>query len=446
MGHVEEVAKHLNPGSLDCLPDDLLVQILSFLPTKQAISTSVLSKRWRTLFAFTHNLDFDEPASDHKWDQWKERDIRNRFRDFVDRTLAFHGCNHIKKFSLKRRYTYKDRGDVDRWICNALERSVSDLHLRIESELYWQSGLPTQVFTSTTLVKLSLGTGLDCLRILPDTSLPSLKVLFLDFVLFKNDQLSNVLLPACPALEDLTIHHTYPYVISSKSIKKLSLTVHSSYYVDRSSILTLDTPSVVDLYYSDLPRRKSPHCNLDSLAKATLDLHFLEDGKRLVENDADVKNLISEIRNVKTLNLTSSAVEVISGCCKRGLPVFKNLVDLMFSSKKRHWKVLPLLLKRSPNLKTLVLSGLPHDTFGRRHRFVGIQIPSKNQIKKLSIMQYQGSETELKHISNFLAEMECLEVVKVYVAAPMDGLEKMQLTEDVLNLPTASPELKIQVL
>ncbi|CAL9247832.1 unnamed protein product [Arabidopsis halleri] len=237
-----------------------------------------------------------------------------------------------------------------------------------------------------------------------------------------------------------------PYVISSKSIKKLTVTINHSYHVDRSSILTLDTPNVVDLYYSDFPRRKAPHCHLGSLAKVKLDLHSLEDDSRQVQNDADVKILISEIRNVKTLHLTCSAVEIISVCCKGGLPVFNNLVELMFSSKKRDWKVLPLLLERSPNLKTLILSGLHRYTFGRRHRFVGIQIPPINQIKMLSIMQYQGSATELKHISHFLLKMECLEVVKIYVAAEMDDLKKMQLTEDLLKLPRASSEVNIQVL
>ncbi|KAG7627299.1 F-box domain [Arabidopsis thaliana x Arabidopsis arenosa] len=427
---------------MDCLPDDLLVQILYLLPTKEAVSTSVLSKRWRTLFTRSDNLDFHNPISG------RPEDILKSFNDFVDSSLAFQGGKHIKKFSLHTKTNTFEYDVLDHWICNALEHGVSELHLHLMHESWpWLFSIPSKVFNSSSLVKLSLGSRLYCPSFPPDTSLPALKVLLLDSILFRDDQLSNVFLAACPALEDLTIHHTYhPCVISSKSIKKLSLSVNSGYY-GAGYILTLDTPSVVDLYYSDSPRHNAPLFHLDSLAKVTLDLHFIEDNNREVQNDADVKNLIREICNVKTLHLTCSAVESVKKLNKGGLPMFNNLVELVFSSKKEGWRVLlPLLLENSPNLETLVLSDLHRYTFGRRHRFVGIPIPPNNQIKVLRIMQYQGSATVLKHISHFLLNMDCLEVMKVNVAAALDDPKKMQLTEDLLKLPTASCKLKIQVL
>ncbi|AEE77860.1 putative protein [Arabidopsis thaliana] len=417
--HGDKVAEQMNLASMDCLPDDLLVQILYFLPTKEAISTSLLSKRWRTLYSLVHNLDLDDYIFWHHEDgynQYFSNDIQKSFEEFMERTLALLGGGHIKTFSLISDEIYRFDHVVD---------SIRPwLYYNLQKDSLWQFGFPYKVFTSTKLVKLSLGTRLACPRIPQDTSLPVLKVLLLEYIWFEDNQLSDVFLAACPALEDLTIHHMFrPFLISSKNLKKLSVTINFSYYVDRSTILTLDTPNVVDLYYSDFPRPIAPHCHLDSLAKVELDLHSLEDDSRQVQNDADVKNLISEIRNVKTLHLTYSAVE------------------LMLSSKKRDWKVLPLLLERSPNLKTLVLSGLNRYTFGRRHRFVGIQIPSSNKIKMLSIKQYQGSATELKHISHLLLKMECLELVKVYLATEMDDLKKMQLTEDVVKLPAASSKI-----
>ncbi|EFH39938.1 predicted protein, partial [Arabidopsis lyrata subsp. lyrata] len=135
----------------------------------------------------------------------------------------------------------------------------------------------------------------------------------------KEDQSFDVFLAACPALEDLTIHYKEyqgnSYVVSSKTIKKLSVTFSFGFAYAISRIISFDTPNVVDFYYSDYIC-ESPQCRWDSLAKATLDLYFFNDDKRYVQNGAEVTDLITGIRNVKTLHLTSSTVEVILVWCK----------------------------------------------------------------------------------------------------------------------------------
>ncbi|KAG7559698.1 F-box-like domain superfamily [Arabidopsis thaliana x Arabidopsis arenosa] len=450
MGSVSMGSKKLNTccvASMNCLPDELLVQILSLLPNKQAASTSVFSKRWRTLFAFRHDLDFDDSIFWHPEEGKQDRDdIQKSFRSFVDRTLALQGSAPINKFSLKCGNEHDDGPDDvhgDRWISNALELGVSELHLCLSSVT--RHLFPSNIFSSTTLVKLTLGTKLSIHSFPSDTSLPALKVLFLDSIWC---DIEDFFLAGCPALEDLTIQHNDSFpgmtgVISSKTIKRLFISYNYADYVEFCSIYALDTPNVVDLYYSCYARPWYSHCNLDSLAKATLDLRMLE-GEGVI--DTDVTELINGIHNVKTLHLTSSSVEVISVCCKGGLPVFGNLVDLVFLGNiGRGWKVLlPLLLENSPNLKTLVLSALDHWT--NIYWSVGIHIPPKNQVKMLSIMQCKGSANELKFIIHFLLKMECLEVVKVCVTPAMDDTKKGQLTEDLMKLPRASSKLKIQVM
>lgn len=69
------------------LPDPLISHILSFLPTKTAASSSVLSKRWRFLFASATNLDFESNGDD---------DVASTsFMDFVERVLALQGSAPI---------------------------------------------------------------------------------------------------------------------------------------------------------------------------------------------------------------------------------------------------------------------------------------------------------------------------------------------------------------
>ena len=41
------------------LPDDVLVSMLSPLSLREAATTSILSRRWRYVWAFTMSLDFD---------------------------------------------------------------------------------------------------------------------------------------------------------------------------------------------------------------------------------------------------------------------------------------------------------------------------------------------------------------------------------------------------
>ncbi|CAG7906941.1 unnamed protein product, partial [Brassica rapa] len=73
------------------LPDELLCHVLSFLPTKNAALTSVLSKRWLNLWKLVPNLDIDDSL----------KEIRQSFIDFVDRVLAMQGDSPINNFALK---------------------------------------------------------------------------------------------------------------------------------------------------------------------------------------------------------------------------------------------------------------------------------------------------------------------------------------------------------
>ncbi|CAN8247431.1 unnamed protein product [Cochlearia groenlandica] len=101
------------------LPDCLLSHTLGFLPTKIAATTSVLSKRWRKLFALSPNLSFEFP--DHK----KAASV---FINFVEGVLAMRENVVLKKFSLDiHKGVHKDR--ANNLILSALGCRVSVLEL-----------------------------------------------------------------------------------------------------------------------------------------------------------------------------------------------------------------------------------------------------------------------------------------------------------------------------
>ncbi|KAL0658668.1 hypothetical protein Bca4012_079253 [Brassica carinata] len=79
--------------------------------------------------------------------------------------------------------------------------------------------LPCALFTSKTLVKLTLGSHIDLGNIPSGVSLPALKSLFINTIFFTYGDLCNVLLPGCPVLEELSVRHVncerIPFCISS---------------------------------------------------------------------------------------------------------------------------------------------------------------------------------------------------------------------------------------
>ncbi|KAJ4904978.1 F-box family protein [Raphanus sativus] len=327
------------------LPEEVLGSILSLLPTKQAATTSVLAKKWRHVFRLVHNLDFndydhvlppEEEEGGRKWDL-----IRESFRKFVD---ALQCASRIKIFSLKCHFREEsEMAHVNSWICNAVERGVLEMSLDLWTVCVVV--LPCELVTSKTLVKLTLGSHIDLGNIPPGVSLPALKSLFIDTILFSFGDLCNVLLPGCPVLEELSVRHVnyegISYCISSRSIKKLTVYYNFETWITEMPGMSFDAPNLVSLDYSDYALEEYPQVNLESLVEARLNIKY----SKLIKWP-DMSGLINGISNVRALHLTPASTNVISRCVKHGLslPVFKNLFGLSFwGDNKRCWKLLPCM-------------------------------------------------------------------------------------------------------
>ncbi|XP_033135994.1 F-box/LRR-repeat protein At1g06630-like [Brassica rapa] len=365
-----------------------------------------------------HTLDFDDIdflQPEVGKEEWPV--IRESFRNFVDRTLALQRGSSINKFSLTYQVTNNsDAVYMRRWICNVVERCVLEVDLRVMPGRNWawldvddvhgKCLLPCHLFRSKTLVKLSLGTNTNIGKLPPDVSLPALKSLSIDSIVFAYKDLCDVLLPGCPMLEELTVRHEndlnelYTYSISSQSIKKLKVYYDSKY---RNDYMSFDAPSLVSLDYTDYALYKYPLVNFESLLEAKLNLYYSEKIKR-----PDITGLIIGISNVQTLHLCGGSVDVISRCVKRGLvlPVFKNLVKLSFATgNKKGWKLLPYLLKQSPKVETLIIKGNDGDTCDVT---IGLL-----QVKVLDVLGYKGTAKEFEHLKSLFGGIECIEKMRV---------------------------------
>ncbi|KAM0049935.1 putative F-box domain-containing protein [Helianthus debilis subsp. tardiflorus] len=74
---------------LSSLPEEVVSHILSLMPTKFAVRTSILSWRWRYSWMSVTNLDFDDGHPYH--------DL-NCFTKFVDRVLELQKSPQVKVF------------------------------------------------------------------------------------------------------------------------------------------------------------------------------------------------------------------------------------------------------------------------------------------------------------------------------------------------------------
>ncbi|XP_043807062.1 F-box/FBD/LRR-repeat protein At5g56420 [Manihot esculenta] len=142
------------------LPEAILLCILSFLPLKEWIKVSLLSKRWKYLWTKISNLKLDEVEM---ITNIIKKDIscplcgkfpsqvssclcldnatcagRRKFADFVDRMLLLHSGYTINNLRLSFLYDPQDgyTKRIDTWVCYALRSNIKELELNFSDREY----------------------------------------------------------------------------------------------------------------------------------------------------------------------------------------------------------------------------------------------------------------------------------------------------------------------
>ncbi|KAL6185846.1 hypothetical protein ACLB2K_041969 [Fragaria x ananassa] len=115
---------HRNPNrTLNDLPDEILLHILTFFQTLDAFQTSLISRKWRPLWSHLLFLRFSyehSPLNDPPFDN------RDFFAEFVYRALILRPHHPIDLFSLSFIYHHRFSLHVDSWVRSV----VTNLHAR----------------------------------------------------------------------------------------------------------------------------------------------------------------------------------------------------------------------------------------------------------------------------------------------------------------------------
>ncbi|KAK6134497.1 hypothetical protein DH2020_031731 [Rehmannia glutinosa] len=287
---------------LSALPDDVICHILSFLETKSSVATSILSRRWRFLWAHVPDLDFGNEC----------RCLGTSFPDIITRVLFLHKVQSINTLCISDTYDC-NKHELETWISTAVSRNVKNL----EIHLGYKHKLPECLFTCKTLVYLRLNADVG-IQIMGLVYLPCLKKLHLYDVQLDGDETLPHLLSGCPMLEEFIIENLMDYDmvrvnISSPTIKRLTVNfVDFSYfeipgYRGHENRLEINAPS---LEYLQL------RICLSDFVSAQMLTSLIEADIRLmknygVEQEQDyyhVLNFLDSLCNVKCLKLSCAKV------------------------------------------------------------------------------------------------------------------------------------------
>ncbi|GMY31890.1 FBD-associated F-box protein At3g52670-like isoform X1 [Fagus crenata] len=449
------------------LPDSILSHILSFLTTKEAVATSILSSRWKPLWTHVPNLNLDEDefkrmriSSD---EQSRNADIiryRFTFEHIVPRVWALRNANPLRKFRLRWRLVC-DPIHVDTWVRAAIAQGLEELDLDLDLDLppFQYYNLPHTLFNyGKTLVVLKLsGEKIVLNSPSPSSSLgfPSLKILHLHFVTYSNHDSFSRLLSCCPVLQDLSIEIEYEpksdFEIIVPTLKKLHLNMDSLIYK-----LVINTPALEYLYFGGFLYEELLLENLSNLVKAVLDVdHDYESNETDEEYGKLEWNLISPLNGVKSLYLYSHTTQCLCRYSEFDLPMFHNLTFLNFCVHSCMRHVLPLFLERVPNLEVLILdkemtTNCPyyHEECSITLEWIYYEDVPKCVSSHLTAFHFKGFKgfiDELKVVEQVLKWARVLKKMTIS-SYPLDSEKKVCVLKELLMFPRQSVTCKIEFI
>ncbi|KAL3749781.1 hypothetical protein ACJRO7_010839 [Eucalyptus globulus] len=275
---------------ISALPDAVIHHIFSFLPLKDVVKTSVLSKRWRSTWTTTTHLDFRylRPRDHKRWPSLIESLMRRCASPQVKRLHIF--------------YKEADSPKVDDWLRFAEERRVEDLFLHLFNPLKGFYKLPEFLYRLSRVVRLQV---VNCCFSLGTTiRWPCLKVLVIGSKL--SDDILEGIVRGSPVLESLELRcrGVKNIIIDSRSVKEL--VIHFPTFDNMGKIWA---PHLLSLRVSGVWDSHSMFrlAKISSLVEAKLD--FFMCGDKRTHRDL-LKEFFEKLRGVSAITMGGWCLQV----------------------------------------------------------------------------------------------------------------------------------------
>ncbi|CAA7062550.1 unnamed protein product [Microthlaspi erraticum] len=376
--------------------DELLIKILTYLPTKDSVRTSVLSKQRKFLWMRVPKLEYDDTTlyskilqSNCKGENTRTASLLSesqRMWYFIDKNLELHRSPVMESLCLTLCTKPFQAKDITSWVALAVSRSVRELRINFfRSHGEPKALLPSSLYTCKSLVTLKLQHNV--LVDVPDVvCLPSLKTLQLIRLAYADEGSLQRLISSSPVLEDLVVHH----------VKKLVVII----------------PSLLSLSFE------------------------LEEAEISVVEFRNIKKLLNAVTSVKrlSLHLFWHNEEVVYGGDMDF--VFNELMNLKLNAYKTYWsKLLFSLIKGSPKLRDLafhehlVRDGM--DTMVCWKQLISVPQCLLSSLQTFTWTGYHVS-MEGKDLAMYVLRNSCrLKTARLLIGSVLDAQKKIEMIKEL---------------
>ncbi|CAK9146869.1 unnamed protein product [Ilex paraguariensis] len=448
---------------INSLPDSLLLHILSFLEMKYVMRTSVVSKRWKDLWASVPNLIFSLSKSDVR-----SEPLLRKFMDFVDRVLLLRDSTTIQKFSLAHRREWWERpfnlNHINSWVCTVtkcnVEHHIVDVYLA-DYELF---NVPSSLFTCKSLVELCLADQV-FIDFPSSIYLPNLKTLKFSMIGL-GDGLNQRLFSGLPRLENLSIHvHSFSdedmdilidiFAPKLREVRMFLIAGKADYYPNVHNVKVLiDSPMLEYLLIDDIcDALYSIKNKSSSLVKAQIEVgpDFSLDAGRVLETFKGV----SQVKHMELFGSTMRALGSVDG---NALFTFRNLTHLGLSYD--NLLKLPEALQRMPILESLDVCNWTgkedrsevedidlsdDDDLSGEFNWLQSEIVPSCLVTHLRVVRFDTFEgkNDVQLVKYLLKNSKVLGKMTISLPCYLSG-EKKKFHEKILKFPTGSKTCQVQ--
>ncbi|KAK9684485.1 hypothetical protein RND81_10G213200 [Saponaria officinalis] len=315
---------------LSSLPNDIRVIILSFMPLKSAISTSILSRSWRYLWTHISALRFTSPYY-----------VTNKFYLDLFRTLGRMSWQKIYTLELiiSTQTTASRINIIELGYCLlCIGHSIKEF--KVKFEIYdYMIDVPPYIFELQSIEVLELG-GLGIRNREINYKLPKLRKLVIDIGGFDLECLEN-LVKSCPMLEilranvDVKENLAYPIEIISRNLKWVCIILIGArqYFTQGKKKVVFDAPKLEYLEFNSPIMLEFCFLKIPSrLLRGKLSFEDDELKTGLAECSINPKQglltLLKSIFRVKTLRLSGDILIGLSKIDENKVQMFQKLTHV----------------------------------------------------------------------------------------------------------------------